>query len=86
MRCFTYTHSLVPAKLVRDWKTLFIAGRPLFEEEGGTREEGEGRLSSLSSSSGSKQGERDKERLLDETDFHEYRVSWQRKRCTVWVA
>ena len=73
MRRFLYSlYSLVPAKLVRDWKTLFIAGRPLFEEEEGG-EGGEG-WSSQSSSSGSK-GDPDKEQLLDETDVHEYRVS-----------
>ena len=76
---FTYAYSRVPAKLVRDWKTLFIKGQPLFEEDEGLREGGEG-LSSLSSSSGSKQGDQDKERLLDETDFHEYRVSCHREK------
>ena len=28
-----FLHSLVPAKIVQDWKTLFILGRPIYEED-----------------------------------------------------
>lgn len=28
-----FLHSLVPAKIVQDWKTLFMLGRALYEED-----------------------------------------------------
>ena len=73
---------MVPAKIVRDWKTLFIAGRPLYEDgnEGveGTqgREEGGDVQSSITSSVTSSQqsNQVDNGQLLDDADLREYRV------------
>ena len=71
-------HSMVPAKLVRDWKTLLIAGQPLYPEEGEEEEEveeGENTSSRLSQSTCSAPpSDLVRESLLDETDFWQYRV------------
>ena len=73
-------HSMVPAKVVHDWKTLFISGQPLYPErvegddegdgEGG---EGESRLSQSTTVSGPPV-DVVRDTLLDETDFWQYRV------------
>ena len=68
---------MVPAKLVRDWKTLLIAGQPLYPEEGEEEEMGEGENTSsrLSQSTCSAPpSDLVRESLLDETDFWQYRV------------
>ena len=73
---------MVPAKIVRDWKTLFIAGRPLYEDDNGGAEGVEGReeggdvQSSITSSVTSSQlsSQVDNSQLLDDADLREYRV------------
>ncbi len=69
--------SLVPAKLVCDWKTLFIAGRSLYGEEWeeGGGEDGASEAQTRSSVGSEPQPEGDSEQLLDNRDLHEYRVS-----------
>ena len=73
---------MVPAKIVRDWKMLFIAGRPLYEDGNEGSEGSEARdergdvqssiTSSLTSSQPSSQV--DNGQLLDDADLTEYRV------------
>lgn len=79
--CFDFSHSyeicyvyflnvisrLVPAKLYREWKDLFLCGLPLYEVE----------EAELSPEELEKEREiaAEKERLLDEGDFMEYKVS-----------
>ena len=76
---------MVPAKIVRVWKTLFIAGRPLYEDgdrasegsEGSeARDEGGDVQSSITSSVTSSQqsSQVDNGQLLDDADLSEYRV------------
>lgn len=62
------TDRLVPAKLVRDWKTLFLVGQPLEE----SKEEGQGSADSLPSSASCEQ-QRSSD-LLDKTDLRDYLV------------
>ena len=65
---------MVPAKLVRDWKTLLISGQPLYPGEG----EGEGEGESVSrhslSTCSAPPSDVVRDALLDETDFWQYRV------------
>ena len=69
----TISFSVVPAKLVRDWKTLLIAGQPLYPQEEG--EGGRDSVSRLSQSTCSVlQSDVARDALLDETDFWQYRV------------
>ena len=66
---------MVPAKVVRDWKTLLIAGQPLYPQ---VEEEEEGERSSGSRGSQSTcsvpPSDLVRESLLEETDFWQYRV------------
>ncbi|KXJ09239.1 Sperm flagellar protein 2 [Exaiptasia diaphana] len=59
------TEKLVPAKLFREWKDLFINGLPLFEVK-----EGEPTLEEIQKEQEIKN---EKEKLLDEGDFMEYK-------------
>ena len=67
---------MVPAKVVRDWKTLLIAGQPLYPEQQEEEEDGERSNSSRASRSTCSVPPSDliRESLLDETDFWQYRV------------
>ena len=69
-------HSMVPAKVVHDWKTLLISGQPLYPDTGEGDKEGEGESSSRLSQSTSTEPPTDvvRDTLLDETDFWQYRV------------
>ena len=76
---FSLPHSMVPAKVVHDWKTLLILGQPLYpdtgqrgEDEGGGEAESSSRLSQSTRSEPPTDVVRDT--LLDETDFWQYRV------------
>ena len=83
---------MVPAKIVRDWKTLFIAGRPLYEdgnggsEESETRDEGGDVQSSITSSLTSSQpsSQVDNGQLLDDADLSEYRVGISSRLAELW--
>jgi adenylate kinase family enzyme len=75
------TENMVPAKVVRDWKTLLIAGQPLYPQQ---EEEEEGERSSGSRGSQSTcsvpPSDLVRESLLEETDFWQYRnveVDWE---------
>ncbi|BFZ00141.1 hypothetical protein BsWGS_03180 [Bradybaena similaris] len=57
------TNKLVPAKLMRDWKLLFVKGQPLFEHE-------EPEVNELSAQIVL---EEERQNLLDDADFMEYR-------------
>lgn len=67
---------MVPAKVVRDWKTLLISGQPLYPDVGeGDGEKEEGSTSGLSQSTCSMPpSDVVRDALLDETDFWQYRV------------
>lgn len=67
--------SMVPAKIVRDWKTLFIAGRPLYEESDGGSEGGDVPSPVASSTASCPSQQVDSQQLLDDADLLEYRVS-----------
>ena len=60
--------SLIPAKMVREWKILFLSGKPLFDDT----EHIDFEDSSSSSSDGSDKKEPDD--ILDETDIQDYLV------------
>ena len=64
---------MVPAKLVRDWKTLLIAGQPLYPKEE-EEEEGEGSSRLSRSTCSAPPSDHLRESLLAETDFWQYRV------------
>ncbi len=75
--------SLVPAKIVLDWKMLFISGRPLYDNSimmmdgPGGGEVGMGmdlNSSSVTRSSVNTQHERSNDQLLNDVDFQEYKV------------
>lgn len=61
------TENLVPAKLLRDWKTLFLAGKPLYENSSISCKDEVEMHSEVSHDS-----HQDSEQLLDETDLREY--------------
>ena len=65
---------LVPVKIVRDWKMLFIAGRPLYEGEGDMNDAKSSSVSGSSTYDSTHKTHRDNQQLLDDTDFHEYKV------------
>lgn len=70
-------HSLVPAKLVCDWKTLLITGRPLYEEaltDPNLEVPPDVISSSLTRSSVYTQQDIPNEQLLNDVDFQEYKV------------
>lgn len=69
------TDRFIPAKLVRDWKTLFLAGQPL------EKKEGKGSADSLTSSASYEQ--KSSSQLLDETDLQEYLVMHFSTLCQV---
>lgn len=58
------TNKLLPEKLMREWTSLFVAGKPLYEEP-------VNRSDSDPSAEG--QLEEERQKLLDEGDFNEYR-------------
>ena len=72
--------SLVPAKIVRDWKMLFISGRPLYDTSVMDLAVGETGMgmdlnsSSITRSSVNTQHERSNDQLLNDVDFLEYKV------------
>ena len=59
---------LVPVKLMRDWTSLFVSGKPLFEQ---SQRDEEGRPVTAEVVL-----EEERQALLDEGDFTEYRVSY----------
>lgn len=77
---------LVPAKIVLDWKMLFISGRPLYDNNSIaalTEVPGEAGMgvdlnsSSITRSSLNTQHERSNDQLLNDLDFQEYKVTVQ---------
>lgn len=60
------TNCLVPAKLFRDWKELYYKGYPLYEQAWELQENKEPTPEEIL--------EEERQKLLDETDFTEYRV------------
>ena len=66
---------MVPAKIVRDWKMLFIAGRPLYEGEGDMSDAKSSSVSGSSTCDPTRRTHTDNQQLLDDTDFNEYKVS-----------
>lgn len=73
--------SLIPAKIVRDWKMLFISGRPLYDSSimdlAWGDQAGMGmdlNSSSITRSSLNTQHERSNDQLLNDVDFQEYKV------------
>lgn len=73
---FCVMYSLVPAKIVCDWKTLFVTGRPLYEE-GIMDATMEATLDVMSSSltRSSVYADISSEQLLNDVDFQEYKVT-----------
>ena len=66
--CFHSLLRLVPAKLYREWTALFTAGQPLYEvAEVSAVDEQEPTPEQIL--------EEERQQLLDEGDFSEYRVS-----------
>ena len=63
---FTFFTSLVPAKLMREWRALFETGMPLYEERA---------VEETSDPTVGQVLEEEKLQLLDEGDFMEYKVS-----------
>ena len=73
--------SLVPAKIVRDWKMLFITGRSLYDSSGPELSGEMGVVMDLNSSSITRsslntQHERSNDQLLNDIDFQEYKVRY----------
>ena len=63
------TNQLLPAKLLREWTALFTAGHDLYEQGQGEP------VSDPSQPTPEQILEEEKQLLLDEGDFNEYRVS-----------
>jgi hypothetical protein len=65
------TQNLIPAKLMRDWKVLFLTGKPLYEDyiDGCNLD-----VESSMASGGSTEDKRDSEEVLDDVDIQEYLV------------
>ncbi|XP_062984233.1 sperm flagellar protein 2-like [Elgaria multicarinata webbii] len=62
----TLTNNLIPVKLMRDWKELFLKGKPIYEQA---------EIDPLPAKPTSEQlVELDKMNLLDEKDYDEYKV------------
>nr|XP_020651331.1 sperm flagellar protein 2-like [Pogona vitticeps] len=62
----TLTNNLIPAKLMRDWKELFLKGKPIYEQA---------EIDPLPADPTPEQlVELDKMNLLDEKDYEEYKV------------
>jgi adenylate kinase family enzyme len=63
------TQNLIPAKLMRDWKVLFLTGKPLYEDyiDGCNLD-----VESSMASGGSTEDKRDSEEVLDDVDIQEY--------------
>lgn len=70
---YTCNFRLVPAKIVRDWKMLLIAGQPLYEGDGDMSDAKSSEVSG-SSYNHSQRNFNDNQQLLDDTDFQEYKV------------
>ena len=66
---------MVPAKIVRDWKTLFIAGHHLYETDGDMSDAKSSGVSQSSSYGYNQKVYQDNQQLLDDSDFQEYKVS-----------
>ena len=58
---------MVPDKLMREWTSLFVAGQPLYAEAP-VGEEPDPSVQTVM--------EEERNKLLDEGDFNEYRVRW----------
>ena len=65
---------MVPAKIVRDWKMLFIAGRPLYETDGDMSDAKSSGISGSSTYDYSQKIHQNNQQLLDDSDFQEYKV------------
>ena len=65
---------MVPAKIVRDWKMLFIAGRPLYEGEGDMSDAKSSSVSGSSTYDSTHRTYTNNQQLLDDTDFNDYKV------------
>ena len=70
-----YFCRLVPAKIVCDWKMLFVAGRPLYEGEGDMSDAKSSSVSGSSTYDPTHRTHANNQQLLDDTDFNEYKVS-----------
>ncbi len=62
---------LVPSKLIREWRTLLVAGEPLYDRPIASSE---GEEDEDSFPSAYQLLEHERKQLLNETDFNEYRV------------
>lgn len=74
--------SLVPAKIVLDWKTLFILGRSLYEEDLVDSGSIECRSSFITTSSDGTRPLATNDQLLNDVDFQDYNVTLQ---CYIFV-
>ena len=72
---------MVPAKIVRDWKMLFIAGRPLYETDGDMSDAKSSGVSQSSSYGYNQKVYQDNQQLLDDSDFQEYKVNGDHAIC-----
>ena len=73
-----FTCSLVPAKIVLDWKALFIVGRPLYESDTLELENSIDVQSSFMTTVSSMDGLKpatSNDRVLNNIDFNDYKVS-----------
>ena len=64
-------YSLIPAKMVRDWKILFLKGKPLYND---TLELMSEDLTTADCSYSVALVKKGRTEVLDETDLHEYMV------------
>ncbi len=72
---YSHTLRLVPAKIVRDWKMLFVTGRPLYDEGlADVAMETPGDVLSTSLTRSSVYADTPNNQLLDDLDFQEYKV------------
>ena len=63
--------------MVLDWKTLFIRGRPLYEEDVGVSHplhQGSSIVTTMTTSSDVLRQQVTNDQLLNDSDFHEYNV------------
>ena len=68
-----FLHSLVPAKMVLDWKLLFITGRPLYGD--GSTGPVDALSSTITGSSDESRIYSTNDQLLNDIDFQQYKVN-----------
>ncbi len=73
---FHLIYSLVPAKIVRDWKVLFIAGKPLYDEDDtGPKNALSSVVTGISdNTTGTQYNNMENSKILNDYDFQEYKV------------